>query len=176
EPSAATLPAPEGERRTIAEHLGTMPVHGHVASLTYSMEDAERRFISENPGLWQDFQQDLRQQLAAQELSIVARVKAALINLFPAGRANAEDVCFELAVSRSTLQRALRAEGTHFQAILDDTRQELAMRYLRKSVLTVREIALLVGYRDPNSFTRSFKRWTGRTPGSFRALVGDGSA
>ncbi|MEM9533573.1 MAG: helix-turn-helix domain-containing protein [Pseudomonadota bacterium] len=169
-PAGASLNAPEAQRRKIAGHLGVMPETGHTASLTYSLEDARRPFISENPGLWTDFEQDLKQQLEAQRTasSMTSQVKTTLVNLFPTGRANAEDLCSALAVSRSTLQRRLRNEGTSFQIVLDTTRKELAIRYLTKSHLQIHEIASLVGYRDPNSFTRSFRRWTGRPPGHYR--------
>jgi AraC-like DNA-binding protein len=30
------------------------------------------------------------------------------------------------------------------------------------------EIAYLLGFSEPNSFFRSFKRWTGKTPADFR--------
>jgi len=169
-PVSAAFKAPEDERRQIAGHLGVMPEYGHTATLTYSPEDSRRRFISENPDLWQDFEQDLRQQLAAQRSasSMAARVRATLMELFPTGRANAKDVCASLAVSRSTLQRGLRSEETTFQEVLDATRRELAIRYLTKSDLRILEIASMLGYRDANSFTRSFGRWTGRSPADFR--------
>ena len=169
-PVSASLKAPENERRQIASHLGVLPDYGHAATLTYSVEDSRRPFISENPRLWEDFEQDLQQQLVAQRNagSVVARVRATLIDLFPSGRASAEDVCFALAISRSTLQRGLRREKTSFQAVLDATRKELAIRYLTKSDLRIGEIASMIGYRDPNSFTRSFRRWTGRSPVDYR--------
>ncbi|MEO1082597.1 MAG: helix-turn-helix domain-containing protein [Pseudomonadota bacterium] len=171
-PISAALNADEEERRQIAGHLGVLPDYGHAASLTYSLEDAKRPFISENPRLWEDFERDLEQQLAAQRStgSLAAQVRATLISLFPSSRANAEDVCFTLGVSRSTLQRGLRREATSFQTILDETRQELALRYLTKSTLAVGEIASLLGYRDANSFSRSFRRWTGRSPVDYRQV------
>ena len=98
-----------------------------------------------------------------------AQVRAALMELFTAGRSSAVDVCHSLGVSRSTLQRALSSEGTTFQAVLDETRKELAIRYLTKSSLQIAEIASLLAYRDPNSFARRFRRWTGRSPLEVRA-------
>lgn len=169
-PVSAAFKAPEEERRQIAGHLGVMPDYGDTAMLTYAHEDSRRRFISENPDLWQDFEQDLKRQLAAQRNagSVAARVQTTLMNLFPTGRANAEDVCASLGFSRSTLQRGLRHENTTFQEVLDATRKELSIRYLTKSDLRIGEIASMLGYRDANSFTRSFGRWTGRSPADFR--------
>ncbi|MEM7426371.1 MAG: helix-turn-helix domain-containing protein [Pseudomonadota bacterium] len=170
-PLAATLKSPEEERRQIAGHLGIMPDYSDIASLTFSERDARRPLISENPRLWVDFEEDLKLQLAAHnnQLSMAGRVRACLVDLMTSGRANAEDVCHALSLSRSTLQRRLRAEGITFQQVLDKTRRELAERYLAKSTLRTDEIATMLGYRDPNSFSRSFRRLTGTPPGDFRA-------
>lgn len=66
------------------------------------------------------------------------------------------------------MQRRLREEGLSFQEVLDDTRKDLAVRYLSKSVLSNAEVAYLLAYQDQSSFFRSFQRWTGTTPQKFR--------
>ena len=40
-----------------------------------------------------------------------------------------DDVASELAMSARSVQRALRAEGTSYQLLLDDVRRELALPY-----------------------------------------------
>ena len=86
----------------------------------------------------------------------------------PAGRTGAEDVALALRISRSTLQRRLREEGTSYQAVVDATRRDMAIRYLTKTTLRADEIASVLAYRDANSFSRSFRRWTGKAPMAFR--------
>ena len=78
-------------------------------------------------------------------------------------------ICGRMKLSRSTLLRRLDDEGITFQSLLDETRKELAIRYLVKSDLTNQQIAHLVGYRDPNAFQRAFRKWTGMTPQDLRA-------
>ncbi len=170
-PVAAKLHASRKERHAIAGHLGVMPEPGECSTLAYAAEDARRPFISENSRLWADFEQDLKCQLEAQraEVSMAARVRSTLMELFAIGRSSATDVCLSIGISRSTLQRALSSEGTTFQRVLDETRKDLAVRYLTKSSLQIAEIASLLAYRDPNSFARGFRRWTGRSPLEFRA-------
>lgn len=169
-PVAAGFDGSEEERRQIAGHLGIMPERSDAAFVAFSPEDAKRGFISENPNLWADIETDLKLQLAAQNdrLPVAARVRGALVDLMLAGRTGAEDVASALGISRSTLQRRLREEGTTYQAELDATRQDIAIRYLTKTTLGVEEIASVLAYRDPNSFSRSFRRWTGLTPLTFR--------
>ncbi|MEM8500529.1 MAG: helix-turn-helix domain-containing protein [Pseudomonadota bacterium] len=169
-PASASLRGTKHERHDIAGHLGVMPEDGDFNAVAYTMADARRSFVSENPRLWSDFEADLHEQIEHQRTwsSVAAQVRATLIELFNMGRFGAEDVCYSLGMSRSTLQRSLRNEKTSFQVVLDKTRQELAIRYLTKSSLHINEIALLLAYRDPNSFSRAFRRWTGRAPYELR--------
>lgn len=169
-PVAAGFDGSEEERHMIAGHLGIMPERSHAAYVAFSPEDAKRPFISENPALWADIEADLTLQLAAQNerWPVVDRVRGALVDLMPAGRTGAEDVALALGISRSTLQRRLRDEGTSYQAVLDATRRAMAIRYLTKTTLRADEIADMLAYRDANSFSRSFRRWTGLTPSGFR--------
>lgn len=173
-PVAAGFDGSEEERHMIAGHLGIMPERSTAAYVTFSPEDAKRRFISENPALWADIEADLKLQLAAQNdrWPVAERVRGALVDLMPAGRSGAEDVAIALGISRSTLQRRLREEQTSYQAVLDATRRDMAIRYLTKTNLRADEIAGVLAYRDANSFSRSFRRWTGLSPVAFRQADG----
>ena len=169
-PVAAGFDGSEEERRMIAGHLGVMPERSMAAYVAFSPEDAKRRFISENSALWADIEADLTLQLAAQNdrWPVADRVRGALVDLMPAGRTGAEDVAAALGISRSTLQRRLREEGNSYQEMLDATRRDMAVRYLTKTTLRADEIASVLAYRDANSFSRSFRRWTGLSPLAFR--------
>ena len=169
-PVAAGFDGSEAERHMIAGHLGIMPERSHAAYVAFSPEDARRRFISENPALWADIEADLKLQLVAQNdrWPVAERVRGVLVDLMPAGRTGAEDVTRALGISRSTLQRRLREEGTSYQEVLDATRRDIAIRYLTKTNLRADEIASVLAYRDANSFSRSFRRWTGQAPVAFR--------
>ncbi|WP_083958738.1 helix-turn-helix domain-containing protein [Herbidospora mongoliensis] len=60
------------------------------------------------------------------------------------------------------------AEGTSYQAVLGDTRERLARRYLADPSFTTSQVAYLLAYDDTNSFYRAFRRWTGLTPEATR--------
>lgn len=79
-----------------------------------------------------------------------------------------ESVSRALFLSARTLQRRLADEGVRFSTLLDEVRLEMAQRYLSAGRATLTEIAYLLGFSEPNSFFRSFKRWTGKTPADFR--------
>jgi len=74
----------------------------------------------------------------------------------------------DLYMSNRTLIRKLKAQGTSYQMLLDDVRQELAVWYLRQSDLSVEAIAERLGYRDTSNFSRTCKRWFGLTPRAIR--------
>jgi AraC-like DNA-binding protein len=76
-----------------------------------------------------------------------------------------------LGVSNRTVQRRLKEEGMTFQWVLNRTREDLATHYLKTSRMSGAEISFLLGFEDPNSFSRAFQAWTGNTPEHVRAAA-----
>lgn len=66
------------------------------------------------------------------------------------------------------MYRRLKAENVSFDALYDDLRHRMAIHYLQSQKVSVNETAYLVGFSDPSSFSRAFKRWTGEAPGSWK--------
>jgi len=75
----------------------------------------------------------------------------------------AERLARKLGCSVRTMHRRLRDEGTTYRELLDRVRSTIAMRRLEQSDQTIAEIAYALGFASPQSFHRSFKRWTGVT-------------
>lgn len=80
-----------------------------------------------------------------------------------------EDVANYLNMSSRTLRRKLSAEDTSFQQILNDVRTQLAIEYLKNSDFTIEDIADRLGFSDATNFRHAFKKWTGRTTGSYQS-------
>jgi len=95
--------------------------------------------------------------------SLSGHVERVLLPLLPEGKASMEAVATALGVSRQSLFRRLKAEGRTFEGILDGLRHKLALRYLDEG-LPVKEAAFRLGFSEPASFSRAFKRWTGTSP------------
>lgn len=70
--------------------------------------------------------------------------------------------------SERTLKRRLAAEGTTFRALLDEARKATADELLAEASLPLGEIALRLGFSDSSSFSQTFKRWHGVSPGQYR--------
>ncbi|MFT5766992.1 MAG: AraC-like DNA-binding protein [Halioglobus sp.] len=84
---------------------------------------------------------------------------------------NSEHIAEILNMSSRTLQRKLNAENTQYKNVLSDVRLELSVYYLENTTLSLDQIAHELGYAESRSFYRSFKQWTGRTAGSYRAAA-----
>ncbi|UJJ31161.1 AraC family transcriptional regulator [Halopseudomonas maritima] len=67
------------------------------------------------------------------------------------------------------LRRKLSEVQTTYEKLLDEVRMELAMRLIREGKLNLGRIAFELGFLDPSSFTRAFRRWTGMSPTNFRS-------
>jgi len=98
---------------------------------------------------------------------LVARLGATIEGLLVDGPPRLSAVAHRMATSERTLQRALRREGTSFNALLDRTRRDLAFRLLRRDRVKIAEVAYLVGFSHVSSFYRAFERWAGTSPAAF---------
>ncbi|MEH6364617.1 MAG: AraC family transcriptional regulator [Pseudomonas marincola] len=80
-----------------------------------------------------------------------------------------ECVAKHLHMSPQTLRRHLREEGCSFQELKDQLRRDLAIYHLGRDELSIQAIAEQLGFSEPSAFHRAFKKWTGLTPGNYRA-------
>jgi AraC-like DNA-binding protein len=81
---------------------------------------------------------------------------------------SAAGVAKQLGISVRTLNRRLEREGTSFRNVLDQVRQELALRYVGTHDMPLGEVASRLSFSHPEAFYRAFKRWTGETPLEYR--------
>lgn len=85
---------------------------------------------------------------------------------------NKAEVARALGMSPRTLARRLQAVDTSYASVLDDTRRALALELLEDPQLAVYELAFLLGYSEPSTFHRAFRRWTGASPRAWRRTRG----
>jgi len=74
-----------------------------------------------------------------------------------------------LGFSVRTLRRQLASEGTSFRELEYAALGTASQWLLRDPQRTTQQIALELGFSDTAAFRHAFKRWTGQTPGRFRA-------
>ena len=97
------------------------------------------------------------------------QVRSVLRTALVTGQSRADRVAALFSMHSRTLSRRLDAFGVSFQALVDECRFEIARQMLEDSAMDVSEIAGLLDYADPSAFTRAFRRWSGTTPGRWRA-------
>lgn len=105
--------------------------------------------------------------------SVLDRARLELSRQLPEAGADLQQIAERLALSPRTLQRRLREAGLSFNQLVDQTRQQLVVHYLRDPALDLAEIAFLVGFSEPGSLARAFRRWTGHSPGEYRRQLDD---
>ncbi|OMH28361.1 AraC family transcriptional regulator [Motiliproteus sp. MSK22-1] len=100
--------------------------------------------------------------------SLKSRVQSIIGRDFSREMPSAESVAESLNMSVTTLRRRLQREDTSFQKIKDECRREAATNYLSCPELSNNDVAVLMGFDETSAFFRSFKKWTGMTPGDYR--------
>jgi AraC-like DNA-binding protein len=105
--------------------------------------------------------------------SAAARARKCIIDGLRGEAPSLESVAVRLHMSPRTLQSRLREEGCSFGELLAEGRRDLAREYLKDPEVPIGEVAYLLGFSEASAFHRTFKRWTGTTPGEYRRSVAD---
>lgn len=101
----------------------------------------------------------------------LALARRSVLNAFSLGLPAVADVAKEAGMSEDEFKKALSERGSSFRAFVDELRRGLALGYARDPDFSLVEIACLLGFSEQSAFQRAFKRWTGQTPGAYRASV-----
>lgn len=81
------------------------------------------------------------------------------------------EVVASIGGSEATLRRRLARDGTTYREIKDSCRRELGLDLLRRSPLSIEEIASRLDFCDSDAFRRAFHGWTGMPPSHYRRLA-----
>ena len=100
--------------------------------------------------------------------SLTERIRRLLLRQLDQELPSLEAVGKSLAMTPQTLRRRLHEEGQGFQALKDDLRRDAAIEYLARAELSLVDISARLGYSEPSTFHRAFKKWTGVAPGEYR--------
>jgi AraC-like DNA-binding protein len=166
-PLLVTFARPEPDDTRPYQRIFRAPVHfgATVNALEYARADVEDRLPTGNAELARENDQVLVRYLARLEGSRVAtRVQQALLDALPDGAPSKTTIARGIGMSARNLQRHLAEEGTSFKELLNEARVTLGRNYVEEGRLSVTEIAFVLGFADTSTFSRAFKRWTGKSP------------
>jgi AraC-like DNA-binding protein len=105
--------------------------------------------------------------------AVRTNVAALLRTQLAQGEVRIRPLARQLHMSVRTLQRRLGDEGTSFAGLVDEVRHELSRALVRRTDLSLVEVAARVGFAELSTFSRAFKRWTGLAPGAYRSQHGE---
>lgn len=141
-----------------------------LTRLVFAAADFERPLEGANPELARHNDQIVIRHLARLDAgNLRRRIEALLIERLPQGEPSQDAVAAALHLSTRSLQRRLAASSTSYKEILDALRRSLATSYLADPSYSVSEVTYLLGFSDTSSFSRAFRRWTGKAPSELRA-------
>lgn len=171
-PTTASFTYPEPSRTTAHNEHFRCPLHFgvHTASVVFRTSDLDLPVVEADEtlaGYLSGYAEQVLASLVRGE-TMRHRVRAAIWSLLGDGPPSLLQVAAALRTPPRTLQRHLAAEGKSLQAEIDDMRKTMALAVLRDRSISIADVAFLLGYSEPSTFFRAFKRWTGTTPGQFR--------
>ena len=109
------------------------------------------------------------QQAGCTQLDLAGELRLHIVQALRQGHISIDDCAAAFGLGTRTLQRRLAAAGVVFEELVESTRFELARHYLKQAHLSLTEIGYLLGYAELSTFSRAFRRWSGRSPRAFRS-------
>jgi AraC-like DNA-binding protein len=140
-------------------------------ALAYSAKDLERPIDQANQELHDIATRYLDAQLPPAQAAFSAQVRRATEALIGTGTCGHRQVASTLHMHPRTMQRRLNEEGSTFEEIKDETRRDLAERYLSHHDLPLTQVTALLDYTDQSAFGRSCRRWFNATPREVRTRL-----
>lgn len=139
-----------------------------VCALRFPAHWMNRRVEGADPRRLRVAQQHAAQAGAG---TLLQQVHRALRILLLSGKSSGDELAEMLSMHRRTLNRRLRAQGMTIQQVLDETRYAVARELLAGSRVSLDDVAATLGYSGVSAFMRTFRRWSGTTPGRWRREV-----
>lgn len=134
-----------------------------------SVMDAPLR--QHDPGLFKTLMDFARVRIARSEPDdFIASIRNQVIKSLQADGMvpSIKQVAQNLHMATRSLQRKIRQRGTNFRNLVDETRHQLAIEYLRSRDANLSQVAIALGFSELSAFDRAFSRWTGSNPRTFR--------
>jgi AraC-like DNA-binding protein len=149
--------------------FGRMPMFNQgFNGMVCALADMQLSRVPDNTGVVRFARDYLEAALHRRHADAQATCRELITALLPGGRCTAQQMARHLGMDRRTLHRHLSAEGHTFSALLDEVRAGLVLRHLRESDLPLGEVAGLLGFSGPSSFSHWFRSTFGTSVSGWR--------
>lgn len=132
--------------------------------VVFQPDDMERPILSADEHLAATLDTMAINQMAELSGRFSRKVRECLKVQFATNDISKKRIAELLHMTERTLLRRLKEEGTTYQEVLDGLREEIACEQLRLGITTIQGVSTMLGFSDASTFSRAFKRWTGRRP------------
>src|SRR5699024_2840444 len=105
-------------------------------------------------------------------LSFVEDVSALIREQLAQNGVDQDSIAAAMNISVRGLQRRLQQYDKTFRLLVDEVREQLARELVAGTSDDFSEIASQLGYAEPGSLFKAFKRWTGLTCSQYRLRYG----
>ncbi|GJD64030.1 AraC family transcriptional regulator [Methylobacterium frigidaeris] len=138
------------------------------AALVFPARLLRRSIDGANPLIRASVEGRIRRFEAAIPSDVTDEVRRRVRSRLVQNRIEKDQVAQILAIHQRTLGRWLKAEGTTFRSIANQTRLGIAKQLLADTEMSLAQISSVLEFSEPAAFTHAFRRWTGTTPSAWR--------
>lgn len=159
----------EGSSDKLKEYLSCPVLFGQDSiTMIFNKAVLDLPIITPNRDLlpiFEDYMNEIR-SLEEQRDVWSSTVRRHLIHRLSSSDLSLDIVANRFNVSKRSLHRKLKEEGTSYQQILDHLRMELSRKYLKQKI-PFTEIAFLLGFESQSAFNKFFRKHFHSKPGVF---------
>lgn len=136
--------------------------------MLFDQQDLELPVPDTDPQLYEIATSFIDDRFAPAAMSLSIRVRIIIAHLLVKGDCTHERVASAFGLHPRTLQRRLREEGESFDAIRDNLRRDVALRYLNQPDVPLVKVTEILGYSETSVLSRSCHRWFSASPRKMR--------
>lgn len=140
------------------------------SSLSIALDTLDRPMEGADPVLYAVMGDLAKRWLkeARVEPVLISETRDAIRVRLKSGAVGLDTIAKALGMTPRLLQSRLEQFDTNFEAVLGETRSEIALELLRETDLPLSDIAYDLGYSDPSVLTRAVRRWFDKSPSEIR--------
>lgn len=127
-----------------------------------------RRIVNPDRQLYELAASYIDARFPSTAVPMLHQIRMLITQMLDSGACTQERIAAHLGISVRTLQRRLKEESTSFESLKDDIRKDIALRCIQREDIPFSKIAEALGYAENSVFTRSCRRWFGKSPSQLR--------
>lgn len=151
-----------------SHHYGKVRFASAFDGISFPSDYLKRAPLANEALLREHWHRRMQQLQTQYPDNLKAQVCHLIGNLLNSGECGVEAVSSSLGLQPRVLQKRLKAEGSSFSQLLQETRLVIAKQNLLRDKTSITDLALNLGYADVSVFSRHFKVWTGSSPRLWR--------